>query len=565
MRIHWLKISLLFVLFFVILCSVQLSAQQPMLNASKTNLKPAERFNLELILENSGADKLEEPSVSPFRILSGPASSYSMQWINGQRSSKRSWSYVLEAPKLPGVYTIPAFSVKDGKTKLQSNTIKITVSASSVSESSDINDGNDIFLHLKASKTKAYTGEAIVIEAVLLTNKDIANLEMLHYPVFPDCHSEEMRSPTDPLQEVFIKGRRFIQKTIHRVTIFPQRAGTINISPMGLVAYLQGDWDTQDPFSFFRQRFEPLEISSNALDITVSDVPVPLPVNFTGAVGSFSFQFDFPSNSFRTGEAFTVDIIAQGSGDLKRIQLPRQFSSNQIDIFDVRLDTAFYQERSGLLIANYRARYTLMAKDSGHLVLEMPVSWFDTEKQGFQKFLLSKEIFLEAGNVDTQERDSLNSVSENGSIPTVISKSKMTPRWILPLTISVAALTLAGMLFLFWKKRNTPNAAKTLITPNVPAKTALSIAKATSIEALALAIKQDLFYRLGTMTQKQPAMLNRGDFISASDSNVLDSFVASQWLELIEICDSILYSPVPTVFDFNELKKRYETAVLLVS
>ena len=94
----------------LILCIVQLFAQQASLTASVSKSKVAlsERFQLTITLNNGGSIKdFRPPAMADFMVMGGPNQSSSTMIVNGKVTSSTSYSYVLQ-PKNIGKFIIKA-------------------------------------------------------------------------------------------------------------------------------------------------------------------------------------------------------------------------------------------------------------------------------------------------------------------------------------------------------------------------------------------------------------------------------------------------------------------------
>ncbi|HMX86599.1 MAG TPA: BatD family protein [Saprospiraceae bacterium] len=115
--------------FLSMLYTVGLLAQQQsiVVEVSPDNVLMQNEFEISFTIENAEIRSFEAPAFKEFDLLAGPMTSSMMQIINGQTSSKQTYTYIL-APKNPGKYYIePAFAnLKDG-TVLETQPIEINV------------------------------------------------------------------------------------------------------------------------------------------------------------------------------------------------------------------------------------------------------------------------------------------------------------------------------------------------------------------------------------------------------------------------------------------------------
>lgn len=116
-------ISLLFCLPYVANSQEAISLS---INTSADTILLDNAFKIEFITENGEMNDFEPPALNDFDLLQGPSRSMSTSYINGQKSSKASYTYYLKAIKT-GKFKVKAFNIIiDGKT-YESNSKNIIV------------------------------------------------------------------------------------------------------------------------------------------------------------------------------------------------------------------------------------------------------------------------------------------------------------------------------------------------------------------------------------------------------------------------------------------------------
>ncbi|MFQ6614855.1 MAG: BatD family protein, partial [Fidelibacterota bacterium] len=99
---------------------------------NSNRISAGEVFTLTIKAANSDDDP--EVDVGPlqknFTLVSGPASTTNISWINGKMTSTKSISWTF-SPKRTGQLTVPSLTVKLGRKKFRTKSILITVSPGS--------------------------------------------------------------------------------------------------------------------------------------------------------------------------------------------------------------------------------------------------------------------------------------------------------------------------------------------------------------------------------------------------------------------------------------------------
>ncbi len=114
----------LYTLIFIFL-SLQLSSQELLVEVSNDSILIGNKIQIEFSVHNMNGD-FEAPDLSAFYIVSGPNVSSSMQIINGESSSSKSWSYIAEPKELGEIIIPPAFFSDEEKT-VESEVITLNV------------------------------------------------------------------------------------------------------------------------------------------------------------------------------------------------------------------------------------------------------------------------------------------------------------------------------------------------------------------------------------------------------------------------------------------------------
>ncbi|HMG14538.1 MAG TPA: BatD family protein [Saprospiraceae bacterium] len=123
-----MKISLL-VLFTVICTSIFAQDKSISVEISPDSVLMDNEIEVNFTVENAQVKKFDAPAFKDFELVGGPFSSSMMQIINGEMTSKQTYTYLIK-PKSPGSFFIePAFvDTKEGGT-LETQPIEVKVHA----------------------------------------------------------------------------------------------------------------------------------------------------------------------------------------------------------------------------------------------------------------------------------------------------------------------------------------------------------------------------------------------------------------------------------------------------
>ncbi|MDP2424716.1 MAG: BatD family protein [Bacteroidales bacterium] len=327
------------------------------------------------------AEGFVAPTFSEFNVLSGPnqSSSSNIQITNGQvsRSVTYSFTFILVATK-EGTFTIPEARIRAGGKQLSTQpfSIKVLASASGSStspgqqqqqqqqQSAGFNE-KDVFLRVSASEQNPYQGEEIIVTYKLYTRLPIASYNIDQSPAHPGFWSEELLKDRSQLVQYTesVNGEEYTVAEIRKVSLFPQRAGSLRIEPMKMdvvarVLAQQQRRRTGDPFfdnffndSFFSAGYQNVNrtLTSNAINIEVKPLPVnSKPAGFSGAVGDFSFQATVDRTELSANEGVNLNMVIKGKGNIRLVDKLEPGFPASFETFDPKITTDVQANASGV-------------------------------------------------------------------------------------------------------------------------------------------------------------------------------------------------------------------------
>ncbi len=342
---------------------------------------------VQFIVENAKKiEDLQPPEFPDFTIVQGPNQSSGMSLVNGAMSQYRGVSYVLQ-PKKTGTLTIkPASATIDGQA-MHTTSIQIVVHNQPTGSGNasppafsplpdpswpraqppvDIDElvkpGENVadkikknfFIKVDVSKTDCYLGEPIVATYKLYARLR-SDSRVTHHPSLNGFSVYDMIDPADDRVAVEkLNGKNYSVHIIRKTQLIPLQAGDIVLDPVELdnnIYLIKADpggtkSQGQGLGGLLDRLFEP-EVSGTPFTqhivleskpVTVHVKPIPeagKPTDFNGAVGKYSIQGSFNTNSVDTGDAAILTVVVKGSGNLPVINAPVIEWPNGMESYDV--------------------------------------------------------------------------------------------------------------------------------------------------------------------------------------------------------------------------------------
>lgn len=381
---------------------------------AKPVVTKGERFQLNYKINAEGAN-FRGPNITDFQMLSGPntSTSSSVQIINGQvsRKSEYIFSYILQAVT-EGTFTIPpATIVVDGKSYTSNSLqVKVTNNASTQqgggANSGQQNSGGatadagDLFLRAQISNSTPYQGEQVIITYKLYTSLPISNIDVSKINSFPGFWSKDLFQNIKeyPQSREVINGQEFVVAEVKKLALFAQRSGQIVIEPgvLGCVAQVRSNSrrNSSDPFfdsffndPFFNSRYQNVEktLTSNSLKIDVKPLPTQnKPADFSGAVGSFTFESELTNREVKANEPITLRFTLKGRGNIELIDAPKVGFPPDFEVYDPEISNNIQVNQSG--VSGTRTfEYLIIPRNPGsYSIKSVPFSYFDVSRQAYQ-------------------------------------------------------------------------------------------------------------------------------------------------------------------------------------
>lgn len=394
---------LLVCLFFVI----ALSAQTVQVSVPST-VGEGQQFRL-TYTSTEQISNLSLPTLKDFTILGGPStsSSTSMQMINGKmsRSSSYSYTYYLQADR-QGDFTIPAATATiNGKT-VKTSSANIHVGAGSAAQSaasagtgrqstaqsnSSFNK-NDFFVRAEVSKTDPYVEEEVIVRYKLYVPAGVrfqANIKKM--PSYTGLWSYDLgdrNAERQPYRETY-NGKAYAVVDLLSVAVYPQKAGTLTITPLEVEMVAQivvQQQRSNDPWADFFGMFSGQSVQN--INLNPASKPVSIhakalpsagrPADFSGLVGHFSIASKLSRAELKANDATNLSITLSGKGNLQHAEAPRLSFPSDIETQEPSVTDKISTPEKGGVSGSRVFEYVLIPREAGeYSIPQASFSYFD--------------------------------------------------------------------------------------------------------------------------------------------------------------------------------------------
>lgn len=377
---------------------------------------------------NQDGDNFNPPDFANFTIVGGPNQSVSNSWINGVRSYKKVYSYFL-APKAQGNFTIKQATIVIGGETYKTLPIAIQVT-SAIEVPKDPNDpsyiaSENIHLVAEVSKTNPFLNEAITVVYKLYVSPNIAvdNWKETNSPRYNDFWSQNIDIQNQKVENGKFKGEDYRFVVLRKTVLYPQKTGKLNIEPLTLDIALRVPTNRRDFFGSPLMAQANKVVSAGNTTITVKELPeAGKPLDFSGAVGNFSFEVVPSKTSLDASESLQLQIAVKGNGNLKLFKLPKVSLPSSLEVYEPE-----HKENVNTNLAGMQGRisdnYTIVPQFKGkYPIPSISFSYFDLKTESYKR-LSSDEIILDVLNGPINNGNN-SVVTNNGKQAVVLNKDQ---------------------------------------------------------------------------------------------------------------------------------------------
>lgn len=382
--------------------------------AESESIRPGNLVEVSFILKNGEGEDFTSPDFSKdFFVLSGPNRGISTVIQNGQMQREMSFSYTLQ-PKRNGKLTIAHAKIKVGGKGMRSNALVILVT----NEGKQENNDQDFFIRAEIAQKNIYLGQQVRLDYKIYTRKEIQNYSILQESDYGGFYAADIQRMDNLVQTTNIKGKTYYTKILRSVALFPQQTGKQSISPLILQVGLLEE-DPQRPSSlFFNGDINYVNLESNILNVTVKDLPKPMPANFNGGVGNFSVSASIDKTIASTNETIYLTISILGDGDAKRIKSPDLNLPPSFQLYDTKSEEEERGENEGKKFSQKSFTYIIQPQKEGEFSFQPTFTYFYPLSDKYETKLLDPILLkISAGqavvNVKKEENGNFIPLTKN--------------------------------------------------------------------------------------------------------------------------------------------------------
>lgn len=379
-----------------------------------------EAFRVEFALNaKPDEDSFRAPSFEGFDVLAGPAVSQgsSVQIINGSMTKSVSYTYTFVLlPQAAGNVTVGAAEVKVDGTTYRTRPLPVEIvnegegsGARQQSGSHRPDDAqtdaqsqigkDDILLRAVVSRTSVYKNEPLHVAFKLYTRVPYVNIVPESAPSFNGFWSQDLTDPNaGRVGRETYNGKVYETRVLYDYLLYPQQVGALAIEPVEMTVVAQVVVQSRNADPFFGSGREvynvPRKVQSQRAAVTVKPLPTGAPASFSGAVGNFTMDAQFPSERIAANSGATVTVKISGTGNLTFVQAPKLPLPTSFEQYNVKTTESINTSSSG--ISGYRQfEYPFIARAEGTYDLEpVEFTFFDPQRMQYVT-LKSKPMTLE--------------------------------------------------------------------------------------------------------------------------------------------------------------------------
>ena len=571
----------IYISIFIGILSIALGAQEVKLTTkvSKNKLGLNQRLRVEFSVNKQGGDNFTPPRFKNFRVVGGPSQSISQSYFNGKSSYKQSYSYVIQ-PIKKGVLVIPAASIEIDGGEIKSAPVKVRV-LDPVDIPKDPNDPNYIAqqnIHLVAeiSNAKPYVGQGVYVEYRLYisNNINVYDAGIIQAPKYNGFWSQEIKINGLSAKKGTFNGESYKYFTLQKSLLIPTKSGKLSLDPMKMEVAIgvptgRGDFFGNPITKNIRKEFASAKKIINSKELPLDGKPL----NFTGAVGDYSFSVDTDKQVLKANESSQIKVTVKGKGNLKLFELPKIVVPKELEIYAPERKERVRILSSGIS-GTISDLYTVVPQFKGkYKVPNISFSYFNPIQKKY------KTITTEDLIVNVLEGRKLVSVAPNSAQKQAIKITGKNFRYIQTKTIFTASkqddffksnsfyfllllsfITIPIGIFIAKKneERNSDFIGNKLRRAERLAKKYLSEAakqlgkKEAFYESLERALHNYLKAKLGIETLE----ISKEKITQILQEKEVSATAINQFMEVFQDCDFARYAPSTTV----EMEQEYEKA-----
>jgi len=281
-------------------------------------------------ITDSNIKSFDFPNMTNDYQVIGRSSSTSIQIINGVRSDKKIFEFIIQ-PLHPGNITIPGANATDGANNFATAPINILVhgAANRVANNSATNhqannnvaeNSSEIFAKLSVDNPNLFVNQKSTLRVKVYHR---GNLKGLHIPPVKLDDFVQKRNDKAKEYKESVNGKEYLVYEISYV-IYPAKAGSLYIPKYKLEGTIiqESPMARMDPFmAFFGGFYEEKEIKlqTNSLTINAKSMNGKEPQGFSGYIGKLNVSHKIDKTEINSGDAVIITTIISGDGEANSI------------------------------------------------------------------------------------------------------------------------------------------------------------------------------------------------------------------------------------------------------
>lgn len=395
---------LIYILFFIAGIGMTRAQVQFETKLSKRQLGINERLRVDFEMNQDG-DNFNPPDFEGFRVVGGPNQAISNSYINGKRSYSKTYSYFL-SPQARGKFTIGQATIEVDGQIYKTTPVAVEVTAA-VQRPKDENDADyvaseNVHLVAEISNTNPYLNEGITVVYKMYVSHDVSitsSWREIDSPKYADFWSQNLDNQGNfKIYEGKYQGEDYRYVILRTTVLYPQKIGKLEIEPLTLDVPIDVQGNRRDIFGRRLMTRVNKTISAGNRSIDVKPLPtIGRPENFTGAVGSFSFDVSTNKSNLDAREALELTVKVSGAGNMKLFNLPSVKLPSSLEVYEPERSENVKSNQKGMYGA-VKEIYTIIPQFKGNYPIRpISFSYFDPSIERYIT-LTSDEIIINVEN-----------------------------------------------------------------------------------------------------------------------------------------------------------------------
>lgn len=374
--------------------SLRMSAQEPIRFEAEGPAKEVaegSRFEVSFSLNNATAKRFVPPDFKGMRITAGPSELRSAGFVNGKSYNRQAWTYELEAGA-PGTYTIGPAMVQTAGQTLRSQPLTIRVGKAKPVKNKKPAPGSDdrLFLNAELDRESALVGQQVLYQVKLYTQVGIAEYDILELPQPEGIFTRERRRYDTRVQYQTVRGKKYAVRILYEMALFPQQAGALAIGP----AHVRVGVEAGGSGLRALMGSVPMLLQTPPVTLLVKPLPDPVPEDFTGGVGVYSWSVSADKSSLTTDDALTLTVSIEGNGDPRRFSNPRFHLPDGLEGFEPKALEQEEYETGEQFVHACKLEYVLLPKQPGSYTLLPEMVVFDPDSNTYRTLRAESPVVL---------------------------------------------------------------------------------------------------------------------------------------------------------------------------